>query len=135
MYVDQKYDFYSPLLLPYVQSRRGSYFAITGSFFLIVDFWATDSCFPANIQLPVQELIMAEENSWKSREDDEDDELDETVRTIDIYPPYSSSSYRFTKRSKMQSYLLLKSAHQCSPCLSRPRIRRNQTQIPQHQQL
>lgn len=28
---------------------------------------------------------MAEENSWKSREDDEDDELDETVRTIDRY--------------------------------------------------
>lgn len=33
----------------------------------------------------IQDIIMTEENSWKSREDDEDDELDETVRTIDTY--------------------------------------------------
>ena len=28
---------------------------------------------------------MAEENSWKSKEDEEDEELDETVRSLDIY--------------------------------------------------
>jgi hypothetical protein len=28
---------------------------------------------------------MAEENSWKPKEDDEDDELDETVRYLDSH--------------------------------------------------
>lgn len=31
---------------------------------------------------------MAEENSWKSREDEEEDEFDETVRTIDACHHY-----------------------------------------------